>query len=161
MLTSKGNRKKNASRVRLVCARNPVLSSLPHLLKRAFPIMETNQRLKSLFDLPLVLFGRPKNLRDLLVQRRPTPSHSKTAPPGTYPCASATCKTCAQVKKKLTKISFKSGKKSSKQAVSRRFTCESASVIDLLSWPTCNAAYVGETGCKLRERLNHHQSNHP
>ena len=39
------------------------------------------------------------------------------------------------------------------------FTCDSSSVIYLLSCSTCNATYVGETGCKLRELLNHHRSN--
>ena len=155
VLVSRKGQQKNENRVPLVCTWHPALVSLPHLLRSAFPIMETNYRLKNLFDVPLVSFRRPKNLRDLLVHTRPTPPRLNCAPPGTYPCKATRCKTCAETKN-ITEISFNSGRTHS---VTCHFTCDSSSVIYLLSCTTCNAAYVGETGCKLRERLNHHRSN--
>ena len=65
---------------------------------------------------------------------------------------------CAE-RQNSTEISFKSGKKFRTHAVTGHFTCDSSSIISLLSCTTCNAAYVGGTGCKLREQLNHHRSN--
>ena len=38
-------------------------------------------------------------------------------------------------------------------------TCDTASLVYLITCSACNAAYVGETGNKLRERLNGHRAD--
>ena len=64
----------------------------------AFPILGVSERTKELFDLPIVAYKRPKNLRDLLVQTRPPrPARDKNTANGTRQCGSARCKTCAMV----------------------------------------------------------------
>ena len=45
-----------------------------------------------------------------------------------------------------------------KEVIRGKFTCASTNVVYLLTCTACQAAYVGETGCTLRERMNGHRS---
>ena len=40
--------------------------------------------------------------------------------------------------------------------IKKRFSCELTSVIYVIICDACNAAFVGETGCTLRTRMNGH-----
>ena len=59
------------TRTPLVCRWSSLLPPLQPLLKSAFPILAASERTKEIFDLPIVAYKRPKNLRDLLVHTRP------------------------------------------------------------------------------------------
>ena len=93
---------RNDKRVPLVCTWNSRLPSLQAILQKTFPILQRNERLKSIFDLPMVSYRRPKNLRDILVHTKPArncKSGNRGTQPGTHPCGSSSlCKTCAIVK---------------------------------------------------------------
>ena len=45
-----------------------------------------------------------------------------------------------------------------KEVIRGKFTCASTNVVYLLTCTACQAAYVGVTGCTLRERKNGHRS---
>ena len=45
-----------------------------------------------------------------------------------------------------------------REVIRGKFTCASTNVVYLLTCTACQAAYVGETGCTLRERMNGHRS---
>ena len=141
----------------LVCRWNSHLPPLDKLLRESFPILQSNPHLRNTFDLPLVAYKRPRNLRDLLTSRpRADPiGPSKDRPNGTFPCEVARCKTC-EVVRNIEAFRYKTN---NTHLVQEHFTCASTSVVYLISCghPKCNAAYVGETGCTLRERMNGHR----
>ena len=47
--------------------------------------------------------------------------------------------------------------KSESRPIHGHFTCETRALVYLITCSSCNAVYVGETGQKLRERLNGHR----
>ena len=147
---------RNDKRVPLVCTWNSRLPSLQAILQKTFPILQRNERLKGIFDLPLVSYRRPKNLRDILVHTKPArncKSGNQGTQPGTHPCGSSSrCKTFAIVKN-LTEVVTGGNT----YTIRGHFNCQSVSVIYLITCTVCTAAYVGETGCSLRDRLNGHR----
>ena len=144
-------------RTPLVCRWSSLLPPLQPLLKSAFPILAANERTKELFDLLIVAYKRPKNLRDLLVHTRPPrTARDKNTANGTRQCGSARCKTCAMVQD-IQEIQF-ADQPGHREVIRGKFTCASTNVVYLLTCTACQAAYVGETGCTLRERMNGHRS---
>ena len=98
--SSRRHTKDNNNRIPLVCRWNSHLSPLDKLLRESFPILQSNPHLRNTFDLPLVAYKRPRNLRDLLTSRpRADPNGpSKDRQNGTFPCEVARCKTCEVVR---------------------------------------------------------------
>ena len=98
--SSRRHTKDNNNRIPLVCRWNSHLPPLDKLLRESFPILQSNPHLRNTFDLPLVAYKRPRNLRDLLTSRpRADPNGpSKDRPNGTFPCEVARCKTCEVVR---------------------------------------------------------------
>ena len=148
---------RNDKRVPLVCTWNSCLPSLQPILQKTFPILRRNERLKGIFDLPLVSYRQPKNLRDILVHTKPAATQLQERKPGTqpdtYPCGSSSrCKTCAIVKNLTVVITG-----GNTYTIRWHFNCQSVSVIYLITCTVCTVAYVGKTGCSLRERLNGHR----
>ena len=70
-------------------------------------------------------------------------------------CGSARCKTCAMVQD-IQEIQF-ADQPGRREVIRGKFTCASTNVVYLLTCTACQAAYVGETGCTLRERMNGHR----
>ena len=148
-------------RVPLVCTWNPLLPPLQDLLKGAFPVLQYNERAREIFRLPMVAYKRPSNLRDLLVHTRPRCNAPREAAnqnflsqSGTFACGSTRCKTCAMVKQ-LKEVP--GDNEEVRHIIQGHFTCKSMNIVYLLTCTTCRAAYVGETGCALRDRMNHHR----
>ena len=92
-------RRLGTNRTALVCTWNTRLPALWELLRDSFPILQSNEHLRSVFDFPVVSYRRPKNLRNLLVS--PSTEQSRKArspqPDGTFPCNRPRCKTCERV----------------------------------------------------------------
>ena len=155
--SSRRHTKDNNNRIPLVCRWNSHLPPLDKLLRESFPILQSNPHLRNTFDLPLVAYKRPRNLRDLLTSRPRADSNgpSKDRPNGTFPCEVARCKTC-EVVRNIETFRYKTN---NTHLVQEHFTCASTSVVYLISCghPKCNAVYVGETSCTLRERMNGHR----
>ena len=74
-------------------------------------------------------------------------------PAGTHPCKKPRCKTCLPILKR-TDISVTADEK---HTICGHFTCQSTSVVYIISCRTSNAANIGETGCPLQERMNQHR----
>ena len=126
----------------LVCTWSSLVPPLQPLLKSAFPILGASERTKELFDLLRVAYRRPKNLRDFLVYTRPPrPAHEKNTANGTRKCCSAQCKTCAMVQD-IQKKQF-ADQPGHKEVVRSKYACLSTSVVYLLPYTACHAAYVG------------------
>ena len=148
----------NEDRVPLVCTWSSRLPPLRPLISSAFPLLQANDRLRQIFQQPLISFRRPRNLRDLLVHTRPAiedlHSRGADAPIGSHPCRSSRCKTCALIHN-ITKINLGS----ECHEIRGHFNCATANVIYLITCanPLCCAAYVGETGCPLRQRMTNHR----
>ena len=153
ILHSEGRRKQE-NRIPLVCSWNSALPPLANLLQSSFNVLQSNEHLRRHFDLPIVSYRRPKNLRDLLVSTSGSVAGSSgPKADGTFPCETSRCKTCEAVHN-LDTVDCKEPYK-----VRGHFTCTSSSVVYLISCgkPGCEAVYVGETGCSLRERMNGHR----
>ena len=142
-------------RVPLVCTWSRFLPNFTSLLAAALPIIRSTGRLKSILKQPLVSYRRPRNLRNILVHTSPIVS-SQDPSAGTYPCGVTRCKTCQHIKN-LTSIGLDNAASPSKFEVRQHFTCVSSSVVYFIQCSLCNCVYVGETGCKVRERMNQHR----
>ena len=142
-------------RVPLVCTWSRFLPNFTRLLAAALPIIRSTDRLKSIFKQPLVSYRRPRNLRNTLVHTSPIVS-SQDPSAGTYPCGVARCKTCQHIKN-LTSIGLHNAASPSKFEVRQHFTCVPSSVVYFIQCSLCNCVYVGETGCKVRKRMNQHR----
>ena len=155
--SSRHHTKDNNNWIPLVCSWNSHLPPLDKLLRESFPMLQSNPHLRNTFDLPLVAYKRPRNLRDLLTSRPQADPNgpSKDRPNGTFPCEVARCKTCEVVRN----IETYRYKTNNTHLVQEHFTCASISVVYVISCghPKCNAVYVGETGCTLREHMNGHR----
>ena len=150
-------KKSESTRTPLVCTWDTRLPPLNFLLRLSFPILQSNDRLRTLFsELPLVSYRRPKNLRDLLVKTTtPTARRSDNQPAGTHPCKAPRCKTYAMISSERTPV----WDACQNHEVRRSFSCGSSSVVYVVSCSACNAVYIGETGCTLRTRMTQHRSS--
>ena len=86
----------------------------------------------------------------------PRPARDKNTANGTRQCGSARCKTCAMVQD-IQEIQF-ADQPGCREVIRGKFMCASTNVVYLLTCTACQVAYVGETGCTLRERMNGHRS---
>ena len=151
-------KKISEDRVPLVCEWNERLPNLGSLIHQYLPILHSNEDLSICFKHPpLASYRRPRHLKDILVHKTPHAT-GRPGPPdlvaGTYKCEHARCLTCPVVCNR-TAIKTCSGQRS----ITGHFTCESSALVYLITCSTCNAAYVGETGQKLRERLKGHRAD--
>ncbi len=100
---------------------------------------------------PVVVFRRPRNLRDLLIRARvTTPAHPTNT--GNAPCNSRR-KCCAEMD---TCDSFRS-KSTGRQYNIRHITYKSRNLVHLISC-RCGLHYVGEMEKALHTRINGHRS---
>ena len=84
---------------------------------------------------------------DLLVRTRPKQRNSRETA-ATILCDAARCKTCPLIKQAgIVPL----------PSPQRKFACRSANVVYAIACTACNAVYIGETGCLLRERVNGHR----
>ena len=152
-------RRLGTNRTALVCTWNTRLPAFSELLRDSFPILQSNEHLRSVFDFPLVSYRRPRNLRNLLVS--PSTEQIRKArapqPDGTFPCDRPRCKTCERVHTIAT-LPYGADRSIS---IRGHHSCQSSSVVYLISCtqPQCDAVYIGETGCTVRERMNGHRSS--
>ena len=151
-------KKISEDRFPLVCEWNERLLNLGSLIHQYLPILHSNEDLSICFKHPpLASYRRPRNLQDILVHKTPHATGCPGPPnlvASTYKCEHARCLTCPVVCNR-TAIQTCSGQRS----ITSHFTCESSALVYLITCSTCNVAYVGETGQKLRERLNGHRAD--
>ena len=131
---------------------------LPHLrriLRQYFPVMQSEASLEQCFTSPpLLSFRRPRNLRDILVYGTQKNTSAQDAPFGTHKCLHSRCLT-GPIVHNITQIQTNSGLKH----IRDRFTCDTSSLVYVITCSKSNSVYVGETGQKLRERMNGHRAD--
>ena len=107
--------------------------------------------------LPVVVFRRCPNLRDLLVLAK-LPSNS-TNPNPQLPCGSfrcgKNCATCPYISDGLTSYTFFSTGKS--RTIKSNLTCDTKNLIYMIQCNRCNLQYIGETKRRLKDRFNEHR----
>ena len=142
-------------RVPLVCSWNKRLPDLRRILRQYFPVLRSEASLEQCFTSPpLLSFRRPRSLRDILVYGTQKNTSAQDAPIGTHQCLHSRCLTCPIVHD-ITQIQTNSGLKH----IRDRFTCDTSSLVYVITCSKCNSVYVGETGQKLRERMNGHRAD--
>ena len=84
---------RSSNPLRLVVTYHPILPNLERTIRRYHHIPQDSERLLKAFpSFPIIIFWRPKNVRDLLVHIDIT---SKTSDPsGNFHCEASSCKTC-------------------------------------------------------------------
>ena len=142
-------------RVPLVCSWNERLPDLGRILRQYFPVLQSEASLEQCFTAPpLLSFRRPRNLRDILVYGTQKNTSAQDAPIGTHKCLHSRCRTCPIVNN-ITQIQTNSGLKHIRDS----FTCDTSSLVYVITCSKCNSVCVGETGQKLRERMNGHRAD--
>ena len=122
---------------------------------------------------PKIVFKKCKSLTNLLVSTRYPPksigSHRKvinltnnntTAPTNTQmhmsePCGKMRCRTCLNIQSTTT---YTSTTYNHTHQLKFSLNCQSSNIIYLIHCKRCSLQYIGETGTKLRERVNNHRS---
>ena len=156
LVALQAKKKVSGDRVPLVCEWNERLPNLGGLIQQFLPVLQSDENLSTCFSAPpLLSYRRPRSLRDLLVHTTcKNPDHRVHSAAGSYKCEHARCMTCATIVN-LTRIELKS----ESRPIHGHFTCETRALVYLITCSSCNAVYVGETGQKLRERLNGHRAD--
>ena len=107
--------------------------SIAKIMKKHLSVLHTSNRLKQAIPYPpLVVFRRPKNLSDLLVQMKletPAPSPPPTNT-GNIPCGHRRCKCCYEI---VTTSSFRSYSTGRRYNIRANITCKSRNLVYLIS----------------------------
>lgn len=151
--------KTRSQRVPLVTSFHPDLPPLQAIIKKHWPIIESQSRFKKVFPVPPVLsFKRPPNLKDILVRANVnTPKvarDSENLEVGCTRCIKG-CKTCDYIQVTNTFVSHITKKT---YEIRQATCCTSVNAIYLIECNRCGIQYVGETGNQIRERINNHRS---
>ncbi|KAE8629653.1 hypothetical protein XENTR_v10000557 [Xenopus tropicalis] len=126
-----------------------------HLFKKknCSTVLHTDTRLKEIFpELPLLSYRQPPSLRKMIV-RSALPQTTKA---GTFPCNSKRCETCKYI---LCKDQIAIPNTQKVYTIRDCYSCASSNVVYLIICTKCptGGMYIGETGQKLRTRMNHHR----
>ncbi|GFS02614.1 hypothetical protein ElyMa_002869000 [Elysia marginata] len=100
----------------------------------------------------MAAFRRPKNLRDSLVHA----NIEKTHICGSRPCNIRRCLTCKLI---TTTSQFTSTVTGKTYNILHNLSCDSHTIIHLITCTKCKKQYVGLTSQTLRKRFNTHRSN--
>ena len=119
--------------------------------------MKTNNRCKqAIEDLPMMVFRRPKSLRDYLVRSKLRPLDREIeGTRGTHKCASSRCDVCSYL---IVGDRFSSHATGTSYTINRSLDCNSRNIVHLNSCKVCGFQYVGSTTTKFRLRFNNHKS---
>ncbi|XP_068096634.1 uncharacterized protein [Hyperolius riggenbachi] len=141
------------NRIPIVVTYNPKLKTLRKILKALQPILHKDKRLKDVFpDLPLLAFRQPPNLRQMIIRS----ALSTPETPGTLPCNNTRCETCPYI---LSTSQIQIPNSQKYHQIQDQFSCETSNVVYMIRCMKCpsRGIYIGETGQKLRTRMNHHR----
>ena len=142
-------------RISFVTTFHPRMHNISACHSKHEPILKASSLMSSIMpSKPLVAHRRSPNLGNLLVNLKPTPRlHSS---PGFFPCGNKRCLICkTHAIHGPTVTSTVSG---AKFKIKQHITCNSASVIYVLSCARCGCQYTGQTKTPLRTRFNNEKS---
>ena len=116
---------------------------------------------RSLPDIPILSYRRPKNLWGILVCARIKPD-TPSNPTGSYKCHSQhNCITCQHITDSTTSFNFTNTDKN--YDIKQRLDCNSTNVLYALQCKRCltnghkNCQYIGQTSRQLKDRFNEHR----
>ena len=147
---------KATARVPMVVTYHPTLPNIGYILRELQPLLHCSDKCKkAVKDVPMVVFRRPKSLRDYLVHAKLRATSVEDKPKGTVKCGDRRCQVCEHLKTGDSFISKRTGKKYS---INFDLNCNSTNVVYLLSCKLCGVQYVGSTTTRFRLRFNNHKS---
>jgi len=120
-------------------------------------ILQSDARLVSLHNPPLMVFKRGRNLRDYLVRSDLSPPSTTTQmtlrpiPDGNYHCGS-----CNQCNYTYRCTSFKHPHTGKSIPIKGKISCKTKAVIYLITCP-CGKSYVGKTSRELKTCIAEHR----
>ncbi|OCU01161.1 hypothetical protein XELAEV_18006947mg [Xenopus laevis] len=141
------------NRVPIVVTYNPQLNIIRKIARDLQSMLHTDTRLKQIFpELPLLFYRQPSNLRKMIV-RSALPKTNKAV---TFPCNSNRCEICKYI---LCKDQVAIPNTQKVYTILDHYWCASSNVVYMIICTRCytGGIYIGETGQKLRTRMNHHR----
>lgn len=125
-----------------------------NILSRHFNMIRQSERLSAVFpEPPRVVYRREKNLRDILVKAKTSPTEKQA---GCRPCEKPRCKICSHIsptdtaKSNLSAFSFR---------IKESLDCDSSNLVYRLHCERCGKDYIGQTENAFRLRFNNHKSH--
>ena len=147
------------TRVPFIVTYNPALPYIREILHKKQPILDSTERLHSIFsETAVVAFRRSPNLRDLLVRAKLKSPENNTIryPPGVFRCNSRhCCLTCPNIDDGRTTYTFNTTGET--PAIKQHITCKSNNLTYMIECKKCKKQYIGETKRSLRERFTEHR----
>jgi hypothetical protein len=139
-------------------------------------MISSNLKLADVFEqeMPQIVYKRGKTLGNLLVSSKFTEqwntldlenikilqtlieSNQTITIESVTPCGSFNCKCCIHI---IKTNSYMDSNRELCFDIMDQFDCNSSDVVYIISCLKCNMLYVGQSGRKVRERLNNHRSD--
>ena len=150
---------KELDRITFVVTYSPFLPSISKIIQKHWKSMTMTPELKTIFQAPpMVAFRQPGNLKkDLCRARLPPPaarhSYRLQTESGLRRCLKSGCKMCSLVNESSI---IASNSTSTSHVLKGLYTCETSSVVYIITCKKCNLAYIGQTGRALKKRIQEH-----
>jgi hypothetical protein len=147
--------------VNLITTFNSNLPNFKAILKKHFPILQSDERTREIFDsCPGVVYKRPRNIRDYVVHSKvglsSVTDRNFTRPAGSQPCRKPRCKVCQHMRV-TEKIS--SMDNSYSFTIRGNYDCQTANCVYLMQCMKCKQQYIGETSTPFNIRFNNHKAH--
>jgi hypothetical protein len=142
--------KQKNQRIPFVLPYHPRMRGVSQILRKHFTSLTSSERLRKTFlEPPMVAYRRLPSLQDILVH---TGTSKKKSTETNHRCKDKRCKTCPNMMEGNTcTINGKS------HDTIHGGSCSTTNVVYGLRCKQCNVWYVGETGNRLRDRINGHR----
>ena len=150
----------NTNRIPLVTTYNPHTSFIAEIANRNWHFLQSKERLARIFEQrPLIVYRRPKSLRDTLVSsklRSKTTGDHTTTTGDCGPCKKPKCSWCIRINKTST---FTGTQDSKVFDIFHTVNCQSTFVIYIIECKICKLQYVGKSETAFNLRLNNHRNH--
>ena len=154
--------KRHNNRTPFVVTYHPSIPQFKSILHSNFHILQNSTNCKEVFpDPPILSNRRPKNLREYLVRAK-IKNDTTTTPRGISKCPSRrNCNTCQHIQDGTHTVTFYNTNKTFD--IRQSLDCNSTNLIYLLQCKQClrnkktDCQYIGQTGRRIRDRLNEHR----
>ena len=161
-LLKKNKKKEKRFSVTCITTYSPLSHTIRPVFKKHWHILKSDPELSHVMnDLPLFVYKREKNLRDLLVHadfarykpRRASQRVLSPLPTGNYRCGG-----CAQCNNTYKTQNFRHPHNNKIFPIKSVITCASTHIVYILMCP-CGLVYVGKTTRQLKQRISEHKSS--
>ena len=151
--------KQSEERVTFVVTYSPHFPSISNIIGKHWRTMVRNPEMKRIFEQPpMVAYKQPSNLKRVLCRARLPPPPTRQSlrlqsDAGLRKCLKPHCRLCIHVNDDPT--IFSTSTRYTHQ-VQGKFSCETTSVVYIITCMRCDIAYIGQTGRSLRQRISEH-----